>query len=224
MTNSVEFLTALQHADSFFPGGAVAFSWGLETLASDEIVGSAATLEAFIRGQLIHRWSCFDRAFLVAAMGKQQDEIYLLDREIECLTLVREQRDGSKRAGRSLLTIHDRLGTAGCRSYLNAVKRSEVYGHLPVVQGFLFDRLGISLEIAQAMSAYGLVISGASAAVRLSLVGALDAQRIISALRSDIARILTTLPPRVENAFSYVPQCEVAVMRHEMQASRLFAN
>jgi len=31
-------LVALQHGDSFFPGGAVSFSWGLEALRADERV------------------------------------------------------------------------------------------------------------------------------------------------------------------------------------------
>ncbi|EGH21042.1 urease accessory protein UreF, partial [Pseudomonas amygdali pv. mori str. 301020] len=33
-------LLALQQADSFFPGGAVAWSWGLETLLADGYLGN----------------------------------------------------------------------------------------------------------------------------------------------------------------------------------------
>ncbi|MCF5636422.1 urease accessory protein UreF, partial [Pseudomonas syringae] len=84
MNGLSSLLLALQQADSFFPGGAVAWSWGLETLLADghlghgEIVAPrrrqrtvrhnrSAEVHGFVEGQLRHRWNSFDRVFLLAA-------------------------------------------------------------------------------------------------------------------------------------------------------------
>jgi urease accessory protein len=219
-----EMLVALQHADSFFPGGAIAFSWGLETLVADGVVRDTATLEGFVRGQILARWASFDRPFVVAAMRADADSAYALDKEVDCLSLAQEQRDGSARAGRSLLAVHERLGTAGAADYRAAIRETRAHGHLPIVQGFLFARLGLPAEAAEAISAYGVTVAAVSAAVRLGLVGTIDAQRIIAAARLDIVGILATVLPCVEHASAYVPQAEIAIIRHETQTSRLFAN
>src|SRR6516165_5769516 len=116
-----QILISLQHADSFFPSGAIAFSWGLETLVADRIVWDAATLEDFVRGQLLYRWASFDRTFVVAAMKAPARCLYALDREVDCLSLVKEQREGSIRAGCSLLAVHARLGTPGAAEFRSAI-------------------------------------------------------------------------------------------------------
>jgi urease accessory protein len=217
-------LIALQYADNFFPSGAIAFSWGLETLVTDGFIRDRETLEAFVRGQLLARWASFDRPFLVAAMAVNADAAYVLDGDVECLSLAQEQRDGSARAGRSLLTVHERLGTAGAAEYRSAIREGRAHGHVPVVQGFLFARLGMAVQAAQEVAAYGLAAGAASAAVRLGVLGSIDAQRTITAVRSDIAAIIATIVPGTKNASAFVPQSEIAIMRHEKQQSRFFAN
>src|SRR3954451_10544009 len=56
MANAI-FLAALQHADSFFPTGASAFSWGIETAVADGHVTTAADLAEFVACQLTYRWA-----------------------------------------------------------------------------------------------------------------------------------------------------------------------
>ena len=47
------FLALLQHGDSFFPGGATSFSWGLEGLCADGIVVDADDVSAFVTGHTL---------------------------------------------------------------------------------------------------------------------------------------------------------------------------
>ncbi|WP_072395810.1 urease accessory UreF family protein [Hyphomicrobium sp. CS1GBMeth3] len=219
-----ELLSALRYGDSFFPSGAIAFSWGLETLVADGIVRDAATAEAFLRGQTLRRWDTFDRPFVVAAMRARDACAYNLDRDVESLTLVREQREASARAGRSLLAVHERLGTPGAAEYQRAIRSKRAHGHVPVVQGLLFVRAGLSPGIGQAMSAYGVCVGTVSAAVRLGVLGAIDAQKVLSSVLPDIAVLLETSARDPQEAFAYVPQAEIAIMRHEEQSGRLFAS
>jgi hypothetical protein len=65
--DSRSLLAALQHADSFFPSGAVSFSWGLEALRADGLVRTANDVALFIAGLLRHRWATGDRPLLAAA-------------------------------------------------------------------------------------------------------------------------------------------------------------
>ena len=144
-------LATLQNADSFFPGGGIAFSWGTETLITDGQMKGAEQLAAFVAGQLQQRWAVCDRPALVAAFqadGKM-DRVAVIDRELEALTLAAELREGSKRAGAALLTVHERIGTAGAADYRAALRSGYALGHLPVVQGVVWRGTGMDEAAVQ---------------------------------------------------------------------------
>jgi urease accessory protein len=226
MTDEAMLLTALQHADSFFPGGGTAFSWGLESLYNDRQVRSAEEVEHFLVGQLRHRWATCDRPFLVAAHGTWQDHDALaaLDRDLESMTLPRELREGSARAGGALLAVHERLGTPGVRAYRQCLRDGSVPGHLTIVQGLVFAAIGLDARTASAVSAHTLSVNVVGAALRLSLISHVDAQRILTATRPVVAELLRAAVPDAAEAGVFVPLTDAAAMRHETQTARLFAN
>ncbi|MBP0949565.1 urease accessory protein UreF [Pseudomonas sp. 20GA0080] len=236
-------LLAMQQADSFFPTGAVAWSWGLETLKADGHLGRiervpprrrqretrpdrSAELCGFVEGQLRHRWNSFDRAFLVAAWQSADDldQLMLLDAQIEALTMAEELRQGSRRVGHALLGVHAALGTPGAERYQHQVLVGETSGHLCVLQGLIWKQLGMQLEHCQLAAAHGLCTGLVSAAVRLGVMGHVDAQRVLTSIQPLIAQLLALDPPEPDNASGFTPMAEIAVMRHETQELRLFAN
>ncbi|HEY0287001.1 MAG TPA: urease accessory UreF family protein [Pseudomonas sp.] len=240
-------LSALQQADSFFPSGAGAWSWGLETLMADARLEThdtsaqdpaarrrlrgarhdrSARVRAFVEDQLRHRWASFDRAFLHAAWHRADDlpALLELDAQIEALTLAQELRLGSSRVGQSLLGVHSQLDTPGATQYLQQVTAGLASGHLPVVQGLLWRQLGMQCEHCHLAAAYGLCTGLVSAALRLGLIGHLDAQRVLTDIHPLLLELLTENPPDFNDATSFTPMAEIAVMRHETQALRLFAN
>jgi urease accessory protein len=219
-------LATLQNADSFFPGGGIAFSWGLETLITDRQVQRPEELAAFIAGQLEQRWAVCDRPALVAAFraDADMDRIRAIDRELEALTLAQELREGSMRAGSALLTVHERIGTAGAEAYRNAIRCGRARGHLPVVQGVVWCGSGMDEAAAQAASAHTFCVGLLGAALRLGTVGHLQSQAILLGVRGTVAALIGTPVPAVEDIYACVPATEVAAMRHEVQSSRLFAN
>ncbi|MBI6576827.1 urease accessory UreF family protein [Pseudomonas viridiflava] len=236
-------LLAMQQADSFFPTGAVAWSWGLETLKADGHLGPiervpprrrqretrpdrSAEVCGFVEGQLRHRWNSFDRAFLVAAWQSADDLEYLmtLDAQVEALTMAEELRQGSRRVGQALLGVHVALGTPGAARYQQQVLAGETPGHLPVLQGLIWKQLGMQLEHCQLAAAHGLCTGLVSAAVRLGVMGHIDAQRVLTAIQPLITQLLADAAPEPDNASGFTPMAEIAVMRHETQELRLFAN
>ncbi|MFP3922423.1 urease accessory UreF family protein [Pseudomonas sp. W5-36] len=243
MTTLGSSLLALQQADSFFPGGAVAWSWGLETLVADARLGTppAATtgrrqrglrqdcseqVRAFVEGQLRHRWNSFDRAFLDAAWQAADElpTLMMLDAQVEALTLAEELRQGSRRVGQSLLGVHVALGTPGAAPYQHQVLAAATPGHLPVVQGLIWRKLGMHREHCHLASAHGLCTGLVSAAVRLGVMGHLDAQRVLTDIQPLLLELQDTAPCTPDDASGFTPMAEIAVMRHETQDLRLFAN
>lgn len=238
-------LLMMQQADSFFPGGAVAWSWGLETLVAEAVIPTASrgsrrrgrgvgsvhddapeALQQFIVGQLTHRWACCDRAFLAAAWRVEGalDDWTALDVELEALTLAAELRHGSRRLGASLLGVHVALGTAHAADYQRRIDVGEAPGHVAVLQGMLWQALGIDEDDALIASAHMLGTGLVSAALRLGVVGHVAGQAILAALQPVIQQLLATPVPAVSRASAFTPLAEMAVMRHETLSPRLFAN
>lgn len=226
MTDLSNLLGALQHADSFFPSGSVSFSWGLETLFTDRRVLSADDLARFVEGQLRERWATCDGCALVAAYRAdgRLDRVAAIDEIVEAMTLAPELRDGSRRAGAALLNVHARLDTPGAAEYRERIRQRLGHGHLPVVQGLLWRASGMSEATCRAMSAYTLCTGLVSAAVRLGMVGHLDAQRTLLRMRDVFVELLALEPAAAEAICAYAPEAEIASMRHEVQDSRLFMN
>jgi len=219
-------LLMLQHGDSAFPSGAVSFSWGLETMLQDGLISTAGHLKAYVEGQLCFRWATNDRAALVAAWTADGD----LDRAIqydwrfEAQTLAAELRDGSRRVGSAILAVHCRLGGSCAAAYQNHVRLGAAPGHLPVVQGLLWRDLGLACRQAELMSACGLMSGLTAAAIRLGLIGHLDAQRIITAMHPVVMQVLQSPPPPIDRMHAFTPAGEIAAMRHETGEVRLFSN
>jgi urease accessory protein len=219
-------LGALQHADSFFPSGSVSFSWGLETLHADRMVLTAAQLAEFVEGQLRHRWATNDVCALTAAFRAegQFDRIAAVDGIVEAMTLATEWRDGSRRAGASLLNVHAKLDTPGAAGYRERVQRKTALGHMSVMQGMLWRAVGMTEETCRAVSAHTLCTGLVGAALRLGMIGHLDAQKVMLHVRPVLVDLLRLEPADAEAIHAYTPQAEIAAMRHEDQDSRLFAN
>lgn len=224
MVDAAGLLLALQMGDSAFPSGGFGFSWGLETLKADGLVRDGEGVTAFATAQLTRRWASADRPVLRAALAAPGDidSLGRLDREVEAMSLASEQREGSRRLGRALVRSHATMGTPGAAAFQAAQRSGRVLGHLPVAQGVVWGGAGLAREAAEAVSAFTVAAGIGQAAVRLALIGPVEAQAMIGALRQVIAGVLAR--PCPEHPHAFVPAAEIAVMRHETGDARLFAN
>ena len=226
MLDTTALLASLQHADSFFPAGGIAFSWGVESLVNDGAISTSEDLRACLAGQLEQRWNNFDRVFLAAAYDAADDldTLATLDAEIEAMILARESREGSRRAGTSLLLVHEKIQTPGAAAYRKLVVAGAALGHLPIVQAVVWKGVGMTREAVESVSAYAFCIAMIGACLRLGVLGHLASQQIMTHIRQDIARLMKLPPREVKDAHAFTPGAEIAMMRHEVQQSRLFAN
>lgn len=223
--NESLFVT-LQHADSFFPSGSTSFSWGLETLCSEQAVKSSADINTFIVGQMRGRWATCELPALLAAHQAQGDleQVARIDNELQALALSKELREGAQRAGAGLLATHEKLGTPQAANYRRMVRIGEVPGQLSAVQGLLWYEVGLTEHQVGVVSGYSFCAGFVGAAIRMGLIGHIDSQRIIGGLQPLVLQLILQPQIAFEELNAYVPEAEIAVMRHEIANSRMFSN
>ncbi len=119
MSGVADALAVLQFGDSFFPSGAVSFSWGLEGLSDSGVVTGADAVRAFVIGQLRARWAEFDRPVVVAAHRAKMslDEVAAIDAQVEMQSPCAELRSASRRMGEAMLSVFARLGIGDASAY-----------------------------------------------------------------------------------------------------------
>lgn len=220
-----QMLAGLQYADSQFPGGAFAFSWGLEGLVADGLV-TRENFGLFLRDQVVNRWLSFDRFFVESAAAYCTDLARLekLDETVDAWTPVETQCAGSTRSGRALLGMHVRLGLDAALAYKAHAQISGCPCHVPVVTGLVLGARGLEAGMASAAAVHGVLAGGVTAAIRLGLVSHVDAQRAIESLRPDIACALAGPAPCEDELHAFTPLSEIAMMRHARRELRLFSN
>ncbi|HKU98409.1 MAG TPA: urease accessory UreF family protein [Vineibacter sp.] len=218
-------LTALQFGDGQFPGGGFAFSWGLESLVADGKL-SRADFPAFVQGQLHYRWASFDRILLAHAHAAASDLPRLCDLDdlADALMTVDSARVGSRRSGAALLGTHVRLDTPGAAAFKACVQTGQAYAHLPIVHGVVLAGTGLGEAAALAVSAYTMAQALCTAAIRLGLIGHLDAQRTLLRMRPSMARLAAQGRSGLDTISTFVPVSDIAMLRHADQAQRLFSN
>jgi urease accessory protein len=226
MSDVADALALLQFGDSFFPSGAVSFSWGLEGLSDCGIVTDADAVRAFVIGQLRSRWAEFDRPVVVAAHSARMshDEIAAIDAQVEMQSPCAELRGASRRMGEAMLSIFARLGIGDATAYRESVKRGDAFGHLAAMQGYLWGRAGLSERDAVALSAHTFTTGLLGAGIRLGCLSHIEAQQILIDAREEAARLAALPVPPTAELSAYAIEAEIAVMRHANNSLRVFAN
>jgi urease accessory protein len=219
-------LQAIWQADGTFPSGSFAFSYGVEGIVAlrHELKGAAlAELTAAILRQ---RWLGYDRVALTKAfrVAGNLHALADLDREVEASTFGSTMREGSRRNGASFLASHSRLGEDMALRLRQAVRSGVCLGHMAVMQGAVWQAIGLDEGLAQLASGYSVASGVTSAAVRLGAVGALEGQKVLRGCLPLIEALVTQ--PMADDAelSSFVPFLEIAAARHARADLRLFVN
>lgn len=222
----LSLLRTIWQADSGFPSGSFAFSYGIEgALAQRGAIDAAALLE-MIGAILRQRWAQCDRIVLLRASqaGGDVHTLAAIDRDVECSTFGETLRDGSRRNGGAFLASHARLGDELALRLRDAVRAHTCLGHIAVMQGAVWHALGLDERQIQLASAYAVAAGASAAAVRLGAIGALDGQRVLAGCLPQIDQ-LTAQPVAADAELSsFMPFLEISAARHARADLRLFAN
>jgi urease accessory protein len=223
-------LALMQLADSFFPSGSFTLSHGLESLVQEGKIQQPEDLSVFLQLLLRNKIGTSDLVALIHAYrGSAENNLAIVkqaDAQLFAQTLIEATRKTQRQSGRALLMVaqstwqDDRLET------LDGERISSDFNCLhPVVFGVV-GRIAGLLEIDTVLAfLHGFVTGLLGAAIRLGVIGHLQAQQILLHLSPNIAASYhTATSMTLEQMWSCTPAIDLAQMRHQKLSSRLFAS
>lgn len=218
-------LLAIWQADSGFPNGSFAFSYGVEAIANLRGKLTPQSLAELIESVLRLRWATFDRVLMIRAFRASDDVARLaeLDQLCEAMSLLEPHRLGSRRNGGSFVAAHARLGDSVALRLRDAIATGDCLGHLPVMQGAIWHALQFDQQAAEITSGYVTASGMIAAAVRLGAIGALQAQSALQSALPIIEDVVANSDGDADPS-SCVPFIDIAAARHMRADLRLFAN
>jgi urease accessory protein len=222
----LSILQTIWQADGTFPSGSFAFSYGVEGVVARRSRLDGTALTELTTTIIRRRWATCDRIALVQAFraAGALHAMAAIDRDVEASTFGGTIREGSRRNGGSFLASHARLGDAAALRLRDAVRAGVCLGHIAVMQGAVWQAMGLDVKLAQLASAYGVASGVITAAVRLGAIGALEGQRVLRGCLPLIDTLVAQPVPDHAELSSFVPFLEIAAARHARADLRLFVN
>ncbi len=220
-------LRLLHLADSALPIGALAHSFGLESLVSRELLG-VGDLPEFLRGFLeeagmVEAVFCRE-GFRLGATALRADRWVQLNDRLSALKSARESRVGSASLGRNFLNAVTVLGDfAVVREALRVSKEAGSLVHHSPAFGLVSAMLGFDEDRAVLAYLHQLIASLVSACQRLLPLGQNAATKILWDLKptmldaADRSRACA-----LDDACCFMPLLEWGAMEHPGLRTRLF--
>ena len=221
-------VSLLHFADSAFPTGGYAHSFGLERYCQAGIVRDRHGLERFLLAQLEGAAGPCDAtavAGALRALGRGDLEgCRRLDEALEAMKVVKEFREGSRQMGRQTLRVAASLiADARLGSYLDDVNARRAPGHHAVAFGMSAGALGWEAGVAATAFLYSSTALLVGAALRLLPMGQMEGQAVLWSLHPVIARVAREAAERAPaDLWSFTPGLDIQGILHERLDARLF--
>lgn len=201
----------MQLADAAFPGGGFAHSSGLEAALA---FGGAPSVDAFVRDLLAS--TARSALPFVRAACLDPSRLSELDAAFDATLPMSVPNRASRAQGRALAMAASRIWDAAAflATYEGPVHHAPVFGALA-------GTLGVAAADACAVHLHGAARNVLSAAVRLGVLGPLEAQRIHA--ESDLDDLVTrALDVAPSDAASTAPLLDLFAQLHDRLDGRLF--
>ncbi|WP_226042083.1 urease accessory UreF family protein [Natrinema sp. DC36] len=253
-TDPSSFLTALRLSDSFLPVGGYTTSYGLEQYINEDRVETGDDLRELLAAYLRRVVGPCETVALANAHAACADadleRLLAVDERLHAVTLPREFRESSTKAGAKLSELFGSNGTAGSNAgernghghgassdateaatdggefataVADAVDIGSTPGHYPVVFGVVTASRGLSRLEACLAHAYSFVSGLLGAAQRLGRFGHTEIQSVLERLEPTITEVCERHVDDEPAAMaSFAPLAEIMGMNHERAGRRLF--
>jgi urease accessory protein len=210
----------LQTTDSLFPTGAFSHSGGLEGFAIEGVVKTAEDVELAITGILARSFAVVDlpACALAHRAWNEAGRLLEIDRVLDSLKIPRELRDASQSLGRRRLK-----NVAANQEYRRSVDEGGAPGHQAVVTGMHQALSGVPRGETLLAFAYGAAAGLVAGGMKLVPLGQSRAQALLTRLGESAPEWVRTADGMaLEDLGGFCPALDIAAMRHEVAAPRLF--
>lgn len=221
MTATLHIL--LQWIDSAFPAGAFGHSGGMESMWQSGQIASpddlGATVSAMTRQQLR-----FALPFVMEA-HRSPESLPAIDALLNAMLINHVANHASRQQGQAMLASASKVfdGVAGSDVLKSA--RRECACHFASVFGAIARSMGIPIEETAEAFLFTTIRMLTSAAVRLGIVGPIEAQQIQLKVCSDLKSLLVGAPKlAIKDAVQIAPIMEIIHASHDRLYSRLFVS
>jgi urease accessory protein len=210
-----------QLADSAFPAGGFAHSYGLEAAWQQGDV-DASSLPAFVRDGIVQAGRG-GLPFVMAAFD-DPDSLLVIDERCDAFLRNPVANRASRVQGRAWIgTVERSFPREGVRCLTAAVRARPGHRHFGPVFGATLRALGIERPDAARLFLFGTARGTLSAAVRLGVTGTTDAQRILSERSDDLDRTIERCGElAIDDAAQTSPLIDIWQGAHDRLYSKLF--
>lgn len=210
-----------QLADSAFPAGGFAHSFGLEAAWQQGEVTSTS-LASFVRDTIVQ--AGHGGVPFVVAAHDDPGGLQAIDGRCDAFLRNPIANRASRIQGRAWLgTIARSFPRPDVASFCSAVRAQPAARHYAPVFGATLRTLGVHRESAARLFLFGVCRGTLSAAVRLGIVGTTDAQRLLAERTDDLDRTLAAVVRlTMDEAAHTSPLADLWQASHDRLYSRLF--
>lgn len=234
---SVQDISVMQLADSFFPTGMYTTSNGLEMFFYNKRVKSVEDLRNLLTVFLKQQIGPADCVALgnayQASKESDLDRLVEIDNTIFAMRLIKEIREASVRSGIQLIRclskivsnkkVSNNSNHSILELYDNAIRSKKAHGIYPVALALAGSILDIPKRKAGLTLLYSFSISVIGAALRLGMLNHFEGQVIIDDLKPLMVSIVNeNIDKPLSSMWQFAPEIDVMQMMHERFATKMF--
>jgi urease accessory protein len=202
----------LQLADSAFPSGGFAHSFGLEAFAQS---GERVDVERFVRDAI---WQCGFGALPLLKAAHEGADLATLDARADAFLANHVANRASRTQGRAFHSTCSRIFPEEI-----APLPRDLRMHLAPLWGLALSELGVALDDAQRLLLWSTARGVLSAAVRLGLLGTHEAQSMLASLSGPLDEALSACAALgLSDLAQPAPLIDLLQANHDLLYSRLF--
>jgi urease accessory protein len=223
-------LAMMQLSDSFFPSGSFTLSHGLEALVATNQLKSSKELQTFLQLLLRNKIGTTDVVALIHAYqgskNNNLDAVREADRQLFAQTAIATTRETQQKSGRALLMVASSTWEDEQLEILNRdAARKTIQCLHPIIFAVVARVAGLRERDTVLAFLHSFVTGLLGAAIRLGVLGHIQAQKILLELASDLENTWQTAKSlSLEEMYSSTPAIDLAQMQHQRLSRRLFAS
>ena len=223
-------MALMQLSDSAFPSGSFTLSHGLESLVYSGQIKTADDFQEFLRLLLYNKIGTSDLVALLhahrASVNDDLVKIRRADLRLFASTTIAQTREAQRKSGRALLMVAQSIWQD---TQLETLATDTAAGTIQCLHPVIFAVLGRTVLLSESDTVlafvHSFITSLALAAIRLGVIGHIQAQVVINAIALDIEPIINNASNMtLDDMRSCTPAIDIAQMRHKHINQRQFAN